>query len=81
MVFKQLTDWWYFGGMVASDPAEIWDSLVEDSDEEIRQALPEDILNEFDNGDGERACDYIMENVEPVYIRLDYDTEWLSEDD
>ena len=81
MAFKQLTDWWYFGGMVASDPAEIWDSLVEDSDEEIRQALPEDILNAFDNENGERAYDYIMENIEPVYIKIDNDTEGLSEDD
>lgn len=81
MAFEQLTNWWYFGGMVVSDPTEIWDSLVEDDNEQIRQALPADVLTEFDNEDGERAYDYIMAHIEPVYIRTDNDTEGLSEND
>ena len=39
MAFEQLTNWYYFGGMVASDPTEIWDSLVEDDNEQNSTSL------------------------------------------
>lgn len=62
---------YYFGGMVANDPTEIWDSLVEDSNEEIREELPKDILDEFDEVDGDRAYEYIMTHLQPIYVKVD----------
>lgn len=61
---------YYFGGIVADDPTEIWDSLVEDDNENIRKELPKDILDEFDGGDGDCAYEYIMEHLQPVYIKV-----------
>ena len=62
---------YYFGGMIADDPTEIWDSLVEDSNEKIREELPKDILDEFDEVDGDRAYEYIMTHLQPIYIKVD----------
>lgn len=62
---------YYFGGMVADDPTEIWDSLVEDSNEKIREELPKDILDEFDEVDGDQAYEYIMTHLQPIYIKVD----------
>lgn len=62
---------YYFGGMVADDPTEIWDSLVEDSNEKIREELPKDILDEFDEVDGDRAYEYIMTHLQPIYVKVD----------
>lgn len=62
---------YYFGGMIADDPTEIWDSLVEDSNEEIREELPKDILDEFDEVDGDRAYEYIMTHLQPIYVKVD----------
>lgn len=64
---------YYFGGMVADDHTEIWDSLVEDSNEKIREKLPKDILEEFDAGDGDRAYEYLRENMQPIYIKVEQD--------
>lgn len=64
---------YYFGGMVSDDPTEIWDSLVEDSNEKIREELPKDILDEFDSGDGDHAYEYIMEHMQPIYIKVEQD--------
>ena len=61
---------YYFGGMVTDDPTEIWDSLVEDGNENIRKGLPKDALDEFDNGDGDRAYEHIMANLKPIYIKV-----------
>lgn len=62
---------YYFGGMVTDDPTEIWDSLVEDSNEKIREELPNDILDEFDSGDGDRAYDYITDHLQHIYIKVE----------
>lgn len=64
---------YYFGGMIADDPTEIWDSLVEDSNEKIREELPKDILDEFDSGEGDHAYEYIMEHMQPIYIKVEQD--------
>lgn len=69
----KMVNGYYFGGNVAEDPSEIWESLVEDSNEDIREALPKDILAEFDTTDGERAYEYIMEHLKPIYIKVDND--------
>ena len=75
MKFGKINGWYYFGGMVANDPNDIWESLVEDNDEGIRNELPENAVEELDDGNGELAYNYIVENCKPVFIVDDIKSE------
>ncbi len=68
MTYKKI-DYYYFGGMVAEDIYDIYESLVEDDDYRIREELPDDLLERFDSGeDGEDVYNYIVYHVKSVYI-------------
>lgn len=69
-MFEEVEDWYYFGGMVAQDPNDIYEILVEDDDEEVRSAIPSELLDEFDlSGNGSKVYDYIAMFAKPVYIK------------
>lgn len=69
-MFEEIEGWYYFGGMVAQDLNDIYESLVEDYDEQIRSTIPADLLFEFDvSGDGRKVYGYISENATEVYIK------------
>lgn len=69
--FKQIENYVYFGGVVAEHHGDIYDSLVEDDNETVREALPKELLTRFDTVEEdseEEVYEYIASHVEPVYL-------------
>ena len=58
-----------FGGVIAEDPLDIYNILVEYDDDGIRAELPDDLLEKFDRSrDSTAVLDYIAEHSRVAYV-------------